>query len=177
MFLRLYQSTLSFKDVKMSRLWRTTFRNFGYKFIHESVFPRIVQFPRRPPSIDPQKYERTTFPLFQLHIYISRENLRGWSTVKHAIVQREVDSQQLRSKIFTWSRKNMLGVAGSDVWWARNWTKNREKKLLLHWLSPNKDPSITFSCLHSPHFFSSFPILKNPSKIIGDPILRHWINN
>lgn len=105
MFLRLYQSTLSFKDVKMSRLWRTTFRNFGNKFIHESVFPRIVQFPRRPPSIDPQKYERTTFPLFQLHIYISRENLRGWSTVKHAIVQREVDSTAALQDIYVIEEK------------------------------------------------------------------------
>lgn len=105
MFLRLYQSTLSFKDVKMSRLWRTTFRNFGYKFIHESVFPRIVQFPRRSPSIDPQKYERTTFPLFQLHIYISRENLRGWSTVKHAIVQCEVDSTAALQDIYVIEEK------------------------------------------------------------------------
>lgn len=52
----------------------------------------------------------------------------------------------------------------------------RRKKLLLHWLSPNKDPSITFSAsIHHGFLLEFFAILKNASKIIGDAILRHWI--
>lgn len=96
----------------------------GYKFIHESVFPRIVQFPRRPPSIDPQKYERTTFPLFQLHIYISRENLRGWSTVKHAIVQREVDSTAALQDIYVIEEK----YVGSGGKWRLMGSKLNEEQ-------------------------------------------------